>query len=170
MKLFSTGGPRLSAVAKPRLGDTDQRACELLHRRRPPAHKASSSAPTAPFPAWTGSGVEVSRKFAPAGPGRRASPLFSAPRPKQGGRDGRRLGREEGRVASVARKACEGDEREVESNASDTTLERTILLFPAAPPPSLTPSSLREILLSPSSDSLRPPHLRPSTKGARLAL
>jgi len=33
MKLFSPGGPGLSAVAKPRLGDTDQRACELLPRR-----------------------------------------------------------------------------------------------------------------------------------------
>lgn len=30
MKLFSPGGAGLSAVAKPRLGDTDQRACELL--------------------------------------------------------------------------------------------------------------------------------------------
>lgn len=58
MKLFSPGGPGLSAIAKPRLGDTDQRACELLLAKTIKPHRPDGSVP------WTSSGIEVSRKFA----------------------------------------------------------------------------------------------------------
>lgn len=78
MKLFSPSGPGLSVVAKPRLGDTDQRACKLLPRTIKPR-----TVPTAPFPS-TSSGIEVSRKFAES----RRTSLFPR-RAKQGGEKGR---------------------------------------------------------------------------------
>lgn len=48
MKLFSPGRPELSAVAKPRLGDTDQRACEFLPAKTIKLRRV----PTAPFHGW----------------------------------------------------------------------------------------------------------------------
>lgn len=108
MKLFSPGGPGLSAIAKPRLGDTDQRACA---RAPTPAKTIKPHRPDGSVP-WTSSGIEVSRKFAEprrtslfprraehgGGQGEaRGAALVGGRKEVQGGKRSRRTG-EEGRA------------------------------------------------------------------------
>jgi len=126
MKLFSPGGPGLSAVAKPRLGDTDQRACELLPPRSVD-YKAS------PYRRHRFHGRVPASKFRASLPSRGERLSFRAE-----GRRGRGGGREvwsgKGRWFKVEDQLGRGVAGREESNASDTTLRCNPVATPSDRP------------------------------------